>query len=199
MRLFVAAGIPDGQRESLARALEPLKLLVPDARWTSADSWHVTLKFLGEVSETQLDEVQEVLEDSAARAVRFPSHLTEPGAFPGVRRPGVLWMGLADPAGSFRNLAGRLERKFEKAGFRRENRPFRPHLTLARMGRTGTRPATQALGDDPGGVRDFLDRLSRSEVDRSVFQIEQIVLLRSHMQPGGSVYEPRLTLSLGPK
>lgn len=169
--------------------------LLPTARWTKTDSWHVTLKFLGEVPETRTDEVQEVLEEVARKAPRFWTNLTGAGAFPSQRRPRVLWMGLHDEANAFRNLAGRMERKFEAAGFSRERRPFRPHLTLARFKepRPGMGPGDAGAGS---GVGEFLVQLSGREIDRSRFEVGRIVLFESRPGPKGSVYEPRLALPL---
>jgi 2'-5' RNA ligase len=197
LRLFVAVDIPETQRVSLHRALEPLKPLLPGVRWTSPESWHVTLKFLGEVPEGGSDEVGEVLEEVLAKVSPFRTALTEPGVFPGLRWPRVLWMGLSDENHAFRNLAGRMERKFEKLGFPKEGRSFRPHLTLARIG--NARRASRGIPAEPSLPLDaegFLRDFALQPLDRSEFPVSEVVLFRSHLTRGGSVYEPQMRFSL---
>lgn len=191
MRLFVAAEIPELHRASLASALEPLKHLLSAPRWTSPGSWHVTLKFLGEVPELHLDEVGETLEDVVTKGEPFQTRMTEPGAFPNSRRPRVLWMGLADEENAFRNLAGRMDRKFERAGFPAGGRPFRPHVTLARF-KVDRQERGQTLPSRSGpvSVRRFLQELSGGNIERSAFGITELVLFRSNLARVGAVYEP---------
>lgn len=157
----------------------------------------MTLKFLGEVPEGRSDEVQEVLEEVVAKVSPFRTALTEPGVFPGQRRPRVLWMGLSDENHAFRNLAGRMERKFEKAGFAREGRSFRPHMTLARMG--ASRSTSRGIPADPSfplRAAAFLREFALQPLDRSEFPVPEVVLFRSHLTRSGAVYEAQMRFSL---
>lgn len=198
MRLFVAAQVPERQKRSLQATLENWRSSLPGARWTSRESWHVTLKFLGEVPEAQLDEVQEVLMDAVARVDRFSTQLTAAGAFPNLRRPRVLWMGLSDEGHSFRNLAGRMDRKFEKAGFVSENRPFRPHVTLARFRDPGGGAIRNSPDTPANQLLDLIQELEGPNIDRSPFPVDDLILFRSHLSPKGSIYEQMMRLPLHP-
>lgn len=150
----------------------------------------MTLKFLGEIPEGQSDEVGEILEEVVARVSPFRTALTQPGVFPGLRRPRVLWMGLSDENHAFRNLAGRMGRKFEKLGFPQEGRSFRPHLTLARIKepRSVSRSIpTQPL--HPMDAEEFLRNFALQPLNRSEFPVPEVVLFRSHLTRSGAVYE----------
>lgn len=179
LRLFLAFDVPDEHRRSVERAIEPLRGAVPGARWTSPESWHVTLKFLGSTPEERLPDVTSIAAGAAAASSATSSALTGLGAFPGARRARVLWVGLVDH-GVLGSLAADLEAGFVGAGFPSEDRPWWPHLTVARL-------------KVPGPV----DLAGAGEVDATPFPVEEIVLFRSHLKPSGAVYEPLARFRLG--
>ncbi|MGH2768315.1 MAG: RNA 2',3'-cyclic phosphodiesterase, partial [Actinomycetota bacterium] len=145
MRLFLAVEVPEAHRLSVERATEPLRPLLRGARFLPAGSWHVTLKFLGEVPEGRLDKVCEAAAAAAAGCPVSTVTLAELGAFPNVRHPRVLWVGLDDPQGSLRLLVSRMEKEFAARGWRKESRPWHPHLTVARF--RVPAPIGDVLGD----------------------------------------------------
>jgi len=171
--------LPEERRRSIERAVEPLRGTVPGARWTARESWNVTLKFLGSTPEERLGDVTTVAAGAAAGSSAISSALTGLGAFPGARRARVLWVGLVDH-GVLGSLAAALETAYAGAGFPAEDRPWRPHLTLARL-------------KVPGPV----ELAGAGEVDTTPFPVEEIVLFRSHLKPSGAVYEPLARFRLG--
>jgi len=179
LRLFLAFDVPEERRRSIERAVEPLRGTVPAARWTVRESWHVTLTFLGSTPEERLPEVTSLAARSAAVSSPTSSSLTGLGAFPGARRARVLWVGLVDH-GVLGALTAALETVFAGAGFPAEDRPWRPHLTVARL-------------KVPGPV----DLAGAGEVDATPFPVEEMVLFRSHLKPSGAVYEPLARFRLG--
>ncbi|MGH2718058.1 MAG: RNA 2',3'-cyclic phosphodiesterase [Actinomycetota bacterium] len=172
LRLFIAAEIPEAQREAVDSVVAPLRGTLSGARWTGEAGWHVTLKFLGSVTGERLELVSGICR-SVAAAAPGPAEvrLTGLGAFPSPGRARVLWVGLAEPAGVLVGAAAGLEERFRAEGFPAEQRPWRPHLTVARM-------------KVPGPV-DLLD----AEIGASPFTVVELVLFSSHLRPTGAVYE----------
>ena len=174
VRLFVAVEIGDRHKQALADVAEQLKDTWPRARWVRPENRHVTLKFLGWTTNDRLPAIAAAVREVAASHIAAELRMTSLGGFPSNRRLRVLWVGLDDPAGLLAALAGDLESAFEKLGWTPENRPFRPHLTLARFD-----PPERA----PGGLPDVaLDSEPPIKVDR-------LVLFRSQLHKGGARYE----------
>jgi 2'-5' RNA ligase len=165
MRLFVALAPPAGVLDDLDAACAPLRLGREDLRWTSRELWHVTLAFLGEVSEESLDRLVPRLERAARRHLVFGLSLAGAGAFPSQPRANVLWSGLAGDQKALGELAMSV-----CAGARRAGAPppdarrYRPHVTLARCRM-------------PADVRSIVGDLSGHQ--GPVWPVEEIYLIRS--------------------
>ncbi len=178
MRLFVAVGVPAHAADELDGAVAPLRPSWPDLRWTGRDAWHVTLAFLGEVSETASARLMPRLERAAARHPTLPVSLGGAGAFPGAARARVLWTGVqAEPHG-LAALAASVAAGARRAGAppAEEGRRFQPHLTLARC-----RP--------PVDVQPLVDRLSGYA--GTPWTAGEIYLIRSHLPRGRPHDRPR--------
>jgi 2'-5' RNA ligase len=136
---------------------------------------HITLKFLGEIASNQI----ETLSDAASRAVQstrpFILALEGAGAFPPRGVPRILWLGINDSSGSLSELQNHLEEECERAGFAREERPFHPHLTIARI-RT-PRAARQ--------LAQLHQELGFEVID---FSVTELVLMQSELAASGSRY-----------
>jgi len=177
MRLFVAAAIPQAVRDGLGRAQEGLRSLLPDARWASTVTMHLTILFLGEVEEPRLDRLSDALSLSlaapGARGCRV--RVRGLGIFPDFRRPRVLWAGLEEsPPGTLSLLHERAAGAASDAGLTTDDRPFRPHLTLARLGE----------GRPPASLRERVDA-ARGE-DLGEFEVQALQLYQSLLKPGGA-------------
>lgn len=131
MRLFVALEIPSGVRKNLATLLASLRAITKEPRWARAENLHVTLNFLGEVSEEKLDAVRAALgEIHSEQEVQL--EFRGLGFFPNEKHPRVFWAAIQASA-NLKTLAADIEGAMEKLGFPREHREFSPHLTLARF------------------------------------------------------------------
>ena len=152
MRLFVALNPPGDVREALFAATAPLRDALGDAvRWTEAAKVHLTVRFLGERGEDVPARLLAALAPAAARHAPVRATVTAPGAFPSLRRPRVLWLGLAETP-ALRALYEDVERACAAVGLGRERRPWHPHLTLGRV-RDGARVDGAALERAAGAVR----------------------------------------------
>lgn len=131
MRLFVAIEIPDEIRKALAAFLREMRSFAPQAKWVRAENLHVTLKFLGETEPAKTQTVRNVLaaiRSDAVVALEFQGL----GFFPNDRRPRVFWVGM-EASANLKTLAQDIDQGMHKLGFTLEDRPFAPHLTLARF------------------------------------------------------------------
>ena len=147
-RAFVAVVPPGEVLDAVDEALSRVRAKVPGARWSRREQWHLTLQFLG--NKADLDPVAQGL---AALAVgRGEVRLGGGGAFPGERRARVLWLGLVEGAPLIAQVAAATGALLAPLGYDPEDRPFHPHLTLARLKVPGDlREAVDALGADPVG------------------------------------------------
>lgn len=175
MRTFIAIDLEPGLKTALQDLVRKLKRTGADVRWTRTEGLHLTLKFLGEINPEELDKVKAVMGSIAGRHPSFPLKLSGTGAFPNERSPRVLWVGFAaEPA--LLGLQEDLERGLGSAGFPREERPFKPHLTLGRVkGPSRIREAVQAMsGERPEGW--------------SGMTVRKVTLFESRLHPDGAEY-----------
>ncbi len=153
-------------------------------RWVRPESVHLTLKFLGDVPVGAIPAIHQALRQAAEGLVTFSVSARGLGCFPNATRPRVLWMGLDDPRRELLQLQRRIGSTLAALGISAEERPFRPHLTLARA--RGTR------------VGEELDALL-SEYKNHVFGdlfVSQIHLMRSDLYEKGAVHTPLHSVAL---
>lgn len=176
MRLFVAVNLPSHEKDRLAAMLENLRTLTVPVRWVEPDSLHVTLKFLGEVAEARVEEIEDGVAN-AAQAVRpFELQIGGFGVFPSPNRARVFWIGLEASPG-LKKLQQRVEEEISPLGFPTEKREFQPHLTLGR-----------AKGESKVG-REDVERVGALVGYNATVEITSADLMRSHLSPRGAHYE----------
>ncbi len=134
MRLFVGLAPSAAALDDLDAACAPLRTGRDDLRWTSRELWHITLAFLGEVSEDRLPGLLPRLERAARRHLAFGLSFAGAGAFPSPARANVLWSGLSGDRKALGELAMSVGAGARRAGAPPpdEGRRYRPHVTLAR-------------------------------------------------------------------
>lgn len=174
MRLFVALEIPSEVRESLAALLEALRAISKEPRWVRPGNLHVTLKFLGEVPETNLDAVRTALAQiRSEQLVKLEFHRL--GFFPNEKHPRVFWAGI-EASMNLMKLADDIEDAMERLGIPRERRPFSPHLTLARFERPGL----------PEKLRGAIAENAQREF--GALRTNEFHLIQSKLKPSGAEY-----------
>ncbi|MGA2964077.1 MAG: RNA 2',3'-cyclic phosphodiesterase [Candidatus Korobacteraceae bacterium] len=129
MRMFVALDIDAAIRQQLQEFVNDLHAHVPGVRFVGPETFHVTLKFLGETN--QVDEIERAL--AAVRGVPFEISFGGCGFFPSANRPRVFWAGIEAPD-ELQVVATRIDEAMRTLGFPPERGPYTPHLTLARAG-----------------------------------------------------------------
>jgi RNA 2',3'-cyclic 3'-phosphodiesterase len=134
-RVFCAIALPRELRARVDQRISRLRELVPEARasWSREQNIHLTLKFLGEIPIARIQGFSSATARASEGLTPFEICIERSGAFPERGTPRVLWLGVSDDSGWLAELQGRLERECVKEGFAKEERPFNPHLTLARL------------------------------------------------------------------
>lgn len=134
MRLFIAVNFDDTVRSAIRAAIDNFPVDEPPWRWAAPESWHVTLKFIGEARETELGKIVSALDAVRMRHTAFHVTLGKFGAFPNLRAPRVLFYAVEMGAQSLGALAEDVDRSLGEAiGLDRETRDFHAHATVARI------------------------------------------------------------------
>lgn len=142
MRVFVAMDVPEEVQRNIAQVMKELAPAAQGARWVRTEGTHITLKFIGETSLEIVERVKTSLADlRSAAAVEM--NFRGLGCFPNERRPRVLWAGM-EASPNLAELAAEIEHRLSILGILREERAFRPHLTLARFKEPQSQPRLAA-------------------------------------------------------
>jgi 2'-5' RNA ligase len=138
VRLFIAIDIPEHIRTGFISLLKEFRAVAPQVKWVRAENLHVTLKFLGETESAKLGALQNVL---AGVRSADPVNLEFRGLgfFPNEKRPRVFWAGM-EASPNLKTLAADIDQAAHRLDFPLEERPFAPHLTLARFSLPGIPP-----------------------------------------------------------
>ncbi len=181
IRTFIAIHLTEEVRRGIGRAIEVLKPHTRDIRWVPLENLHLTLRFLGDVEEGRMPEVHQAVMAAAAEMMPFALRLGHFGAFPGLSRPRVLWIGMEGDVEALRELQQQVSEALVRRGFPDEDKPFSPHLTVGRTMRD-RRASVQASPTvaEPGPEM----------VVRDVF------VMKSDLHPDGPVYTSLFKVAL---
>lgn len=176
IRSFLAAELPKTILERIAQLQGELKESKVDVRWVKPENIHLTLKFFGDIEESRVDEIVETVAESVRSRSPFPLQVRGMGAFPHLKDPRVVWVGLIDERGVLAPLQKEMERRLEALGFPSEGRSFQPHLTIGRL--------KSSRGKD-----ELIWRIERHLDDPfGTFEVDKVVLFRSDLRPTGPIY-----------
>jgi 2'-5' RNA ligase len=185
VRLFIAVNLPDAEKDRMWDALSPLRDGHLGVRWIARDAIHLTLKFLGEVTDAQVDRVAARLGRVAARHTPFELRLAGVGGFPSLDRARIWWLGI-EPDTRLMNLQTEVEEALVDEGFEREDRPFTAHITIGRTARNGMPPDARAARAAAAAI-DYEARWPVTSAD----------LMRSYLGRDGARYERLYHAPLG--
>ena len=176
MRLFFAIELGAELLDLLEETTAPLRTEAPELSWVGRDKRHLTLKFLGNVEEADVARLIVATDRAASRHATLEMTVREIGAFPNFRRARVVWIGVGQDA-RLELLHHDLEQACEQEGFEVEGRPFRPHITLARVRAPVPVDRLRALA-----------RVARSVRMKATVRVEWITLFESTLTPSGARY-----------
>lgn len=179
LRAFIAIEIPLEIREAVYKATASLQKGIGSAvRWVPVENLHLTLKFLGDVSPTNVEMLSQTLRAEADLFPCFDLRLHGLGSFPNLKRPRVIYIGVQAPA-TFEGLQRGIESASRKLGYESEERGFSPHLTIGRVRQNATAAEQQTIRRTLQETR--IDSLGTARVD-------SVHLYKSDLKPAGSVY-----------
>ena len=188
MRIFIGIDLDPEVRARIERFLEGVEGFAPDARWMRPESLHITLKFIGEQTPEQVEAITERLRrvETSGFEIRAGGY----GFFPTAKAPRVFWIGIhAGP--QLGDLAECIDVAVAELGIPREDRPYSPHLTLARAsaGRSSGSPKGRKA-DGPNATFSALEKrlAAMGELDFGKTTAREFILYHSQLSPKGSKY-----------
>lgn len=182
VRAFLALELPEDVRARLEAARDGVRSALPSARWTRAEGWHLTLKFLGESESARLDDLAADLTPRLQGCGGVRITLAGGGFFPSPVKPRVAWIG--GTASGVDAVVEKVEDATVRAGFAAARRPWSVHVTMARLKSRWSRSAVETY-------LDWAENLESAEFTRL-----EVVLFESRLQPGGAVYTALERMSL---
>ncbi len=178
IRCFLGIEIPDNLKEKIYKFVIQLRTDNIKASWVKKENYHITFKFLGEITQSRIERVDKIISKIRPKSA-FEIKLTHCGVFPSIEKPRVLWLGIEENP-EIVNTFNQIDSSLVKAGFEKEKRKFVPHITLARI--------KYAI---PQNVNDFIQNMNKKlkEISQPV-KIGGIILYKSVLSPQGSIYTP---------
>ncbi|MBU0567253.1 RNA 2',3'-cyclic phosphodiesterase [bacterium] len=176
IRTFIAIPLSGQIKEELSKLQEELKKSEAQVKWVSPEGIHLTLKFLGNVDEEKIREIEEAIAKKTKDCSPFLLSLGCLGVFPDFRRPRVVWVGVEEGASKVKELAKRIEKALLPLGAKKEDRPFSSHLTLGRV--KGTKGIEK--------LKEILGCLKAKE--SGSLKVDRIEIIKSQLTPKGAIY-----------
>ena len=177
IRCFAAIEIPERIQALLVDVQNAFRPKIKKASWTKQGNFHLTLKFLGDVEDRNVNEITAALQKMAGSQTPFLIEIGGIGAFPNLARPRVLWVGLRQGTPLTVKLSRVINNEFVKFGFEKDTR-FHPHFTLARL-------------KNQVNLNTFINLFKEFEIiDGALLTVDKITLVKSELHPSGAVYTP---------
>jgi 2'-5' RNA ligase len=180
LRAFIAVEIPPEIHQAIDKKTAPIRAALNTSlvRWVPAENIHLTLKFLGDVSPSNLEMLEQMLSAEVCQHPSFEMEFGGLGAFPSPKRPRVIWIGIQAPPG-----LGALQHGIGAAtatlGYPDEQRPFSPHLTIGRV----------KQNIDQTGMHKIRAALEKTQVGAlGTTRVESVYLFKSDLKPSGAEY-----------
>ena len=178
IRCFVAIEIPETIQTLLTSAQEELRKFVRGASWVKRENIHLTLKFLGDVAPNQISVIKNSIEQVTNTLSPFSMELGGIGAFPNLGRPRIIWAGVKTGADEVAAIAREIDLRLSRHGYERDEKPFRPHLTLARLkSRIDLKPLVDVFQQ-------------YDTINGATMIVKQIRVVQSQLRRSGAVYTP---------
>ncbi len=176
IRSFIAIELPEETIQMFAAIQEQLKQSRAGVRWVKPGSIHLTLKFLGNISPAQVDDIAAAAAQVVGEEPPITLGAAGLGAFPSRKKPRVIWIGMEGEVQRLSRIQARVENALEPLGFVREKRPFQPHLTIGRV-------------KDRRRLQTLIDAMATLDMPPfNSFDADEIILYKSDLRPTGAIY-----------
>jgi 2'-5' RNA ligase len=180
IRSFIAIELPQNIQSGLAQIRSELERAEhPFVKWVNPEGIHLTLKFLGNIPFKRVTKVAKAMEEATQGFSPFRLEISGLGAFPNLKQPRVVWVGIKGEIDKLLSLQQNIDSALALLGFAREERPFMPHLTLARIKERASPAERKSLGE--------LIMSTSLEISYP-FEVMDVSLMRSQLTPEGAVY-----------
>lgn len=184
IRSFIAVALPPSIIDDINNIKEILYSYRFKVRWVKSENIHLTLKFLGDLNAADIEAVDAAMNRAVKETVPITLSVKGAGVFPGIKRPRVVWLGMGGQVPLLIALQKALDENLGTAGFEKEKRPFKAHLTLGRV--KGAIDAAM-LGKALSEMMNF---------ESMPFVIDRIFLIKSELKPSGPVYTKLISATL---
>lgn len=176
-RIFVAVDISDEARYKVAGYTANLKNKFSNVKvgWDRPEKLHLTLKFLGDTNDEQLEKLKEICMKISTEFSNIKFQLSATGIFPSPRKARILWLGVKGEVEKLQKINAILETECRRIGFKKEKRDYKPHLTIGRI-------------RQPHKARELAKAHLENNFEPVGFEVSEIVIVESKIQPTGSVY-----------
>lgn len=179
MRAFIAIELPSEIKNAISKMQDKLKAGLPKVSWVAPVNLHLSLKFLGEISCEQLDNINQITAETVKTITGFKIKLDSPGVFPNLACARIIWIGADQAPKALGQIVEQLETKLAKLGIAKEGRPFHAHITI---GRIKGRP-------DPGDLEKGINQVKNDMVYENLeFNARGITLFQSTLGKDGPAY-----------
>lgn len=189
-RTFIAVELDAVVRAALERVIARLRSAAPEMRWANPAGLHLTLAFLGELGDERLAAAHEAAATAAGLGHPFSIEVGQPGYFGPKWAPRVIWAGVGGETAKLTAVQETLARELERCGFAREDRPFAPHLTLARL---KGRIAPQTLG----ALLREVEAPARRTAGEGRMRVERLSVMKSELARPAAIYTCLAEYTLG--
>lgn len=172
IRSFIAIEIPGRVRSEITRLMNKFAQEDRSVRWVKYDNLHITLLFLGDVTEAFLKKAENEIAQIAKQQKSFEISLYNIGAFPNPGSPRIIWIGVKDGNKEIIDLESKIETAFTNIGHKPEERKFHPHLTIGRVKFRFNNP-----------------KIFETNYKSDIFPVKSVILFKSTLKLDGPVYE----------
>jgi len=177
VRTFVAVEMPENIRRQFGEVESRLMKADAHVKWVEPHHIHITMKFLGEIDEDRLVDVFRGVEEGVRGLGPFEASLAGLGAFPNLKRPRVVWVGVDRGKDLLATLQKKVEDSICRFGFPKEDRSFSPHLTIGRV-------------KSPRGLPELVEAIMGTHFETVSFGVKEVVVMESTLTSAGPIYSP---------
>ncbi|MHC4871713.1 MAG: RNA 2',3'-cyclic phosphodiesterase [Planctomycetota bacterium] len=176
LRLFIAIELDEDIRAELFEEIKYLKSHFPDIRWVKPENLHITMKFLGNVGENEIEDISAIMDSAAEKTPSFSAGIENLGCFPDTRHPRIVWAGCGQGNNEIKSIVGNLDEELKLIGYKPENRKFTPHITIGRVKRP-----SHAMG-----IEEIIN--DAQQIDFGLLDVSALTLFMSELKKEGPRY-----------
>lgn len=176
IRTFISINLPEDIKREILSLQSRLKVHGGHIGWVKPDAIHLTLKFLGDIDEKKIPEIEAATREATKGFDTFYLRILGLGVFPSLKRPRIIWLGVNEEGDSLARLQSKIEDEIARIGPPREEREFKPHLTIGRV-------------KDLHGFKQLMDTIDAERgIDLDGFNVTEILIMKSELRREGAIY-----------